>query len=92
MGKVRADVVVTGLVQGVFFRASTRDEAKRLSLRGWVKNRPNGSVEALFEGEKADVEAVVRWCRKGPLGARVEDLRVEWKKYSGEFDAFEIAF
>lgn len=89
---LRAHVYVYGRVQGVFFRASTRDEAKALGIKGWVKNRHNGSVEAVFEGEKDTVDKIVNWCKKGPAGAYVERVDVSWDKYLGEFDEFTIAY
>lgn len=92
MPMLRAHVYVYGRVQGVFFRASTRDEAKAIGIKGWVKNRHNGSVEAVFEGEKDTVDKIVKWCKKGPAGAYVERVDVSWDKYLGEFDEFTIAY
>jgi acylphosphatase len=73
---VRRRVVVRGLVQGVFFRDSTRREALRRGVSGWVSNRADGAVEAVFEGKPPDVEALVRFCSAGPRGAVVEDVEV----------------
>jgi acylphosphatase len=70
------DVSVSGLVQGVFFRAETQQEAYRLGVAGWVRNEPDGSVAAHFEGEPDAVEAIVAWCRDGPSRARVERVDV----------------
>ena len=70
-------VRVEGRVQGVFFRASTRQTAVRLGLAGWVANRPDGSVEAFFQGPAEAVETAVAWCRGGPRGARVDRVAVE---------------
>jgi acylphosphatase len=70
------DVTVTGRVQGVFFRAETQREADRLGLTGWVRNEPDGSVAAHFEGEPAAVEAMVAWCGEGPSRARVDGVDV----------------
>lgn len=70
-------VVVTGAVQGVFFRAHCRSRAEELGIRGWVRNRADGAVEAVFAGPAADVDAMVRWCRTGSPQAHVADLRVE---------------
>lgn len=92
MEKARARVVVKGRVQGVYFRAETRDRARQLGLTGWVKNRPDRAVEAVFEGEKDAVEEMVSWCRQGPPLAEVIDLEVEWGEYTGEFPDFKIAF
>ncbi len=84
MDTVRAHVIVSGRVQGVWFRASTRDVALRLGLRGWVRNRPDGSVEAVFEGPRDRVERAVAWCRRGPPAARVEHCDVIWDEPQGE--------
>ena len=73
-GIKRAHVIVEGRVQGVFFRAYTSEEAKKLGLSGWVRNRPDGSVEAAFEGPPEAVAALVAFCRHGPEYARVETL------------------
>jgi len=75
-GRIARRVVVSGEVQGVFFRDSTRREARRLGVTGWVRNRPDGRVEAWFEGEPAAVGELVRWCRDGPRHATVEDVQV----------------
>ena len=87
MENVTAHVIIKGRVQGVFYRASTCSEAKALDINGWVCNRPDGSVEACFEGKKKCVDKMIMWCRKGPCGAFVTDVNVEWggsdKKYLG---------
>ena len=88
--KVRANVKVSGIVQGVFFRAYTREKAVRLGVTGWVRNLYDGRVEGLFEGGEQAVSQLVTWCRKGPPGARVIDVEVEWGEYSGEFDTFFV--
>jgi len=90
--QLRAHVVIHGLVQGVFFRASTREEAFRLGVGGWVRNLPDGSVEALFEGEKKKVEEIVGWCYKGPPGARVLKVDLQWESYKGEFTLFDVRY
>ncbi len=89
---LRGRVIVHGIVQGVFFRASTRDEARRLGVGGWVRNLPDGTVEALFEGETKKVEEIVGWCHTGPPGARVTRVEVAWESYQGEFPQFEIRY
>ena len=73
-----------GRVQGVFFRAATRERARSLDVAGWVRNRPDGSVEAVFEGPRERVESLVAWCRRGPAGAHVEDVDVRWEPPAGE--------
>lgn len=89
---LRAHVIIHGLVQGVFFRASTRDEAVRIGVGGWVRNLPNGGVEALFEGEKKKVEEIVGWCHRGPSSARVSTVELSWEPYQGEFKHFDIRY
>jgi acylphosphatase len=73
---VRSRVVVRGHVQGVFFRDTTRREAQRRGVAGWVCNRRDGAVEAVFEGAPTDVEALVSFCSRGPRGAVVDDVEV----------------
>jgi acylphosphatase len=90
--KARARVYVSGRVQGVFFRAETADMANGLGLAGWVRNLPDGRVEALFEGEKEEVEKAVDFCRRGPPGARVQNLEVKWEDWIGEFQDFRIEY
>jgi acylphosphatase len=77
-------VVVTGQVQGVLFRASLRDRARSLGVAGWVRNNPDGSVEAAFEGPAEHVESLVGWSHRGPRGAVVDDVRVIWEDPAGE--------
>ena len=74
MDNVRKHVVITGRVQGVWFRARTQEEAESLGVTGWVRNLPDGSVEAVFEGEVSAVAAVVKWCGKGPPHAIVDSV------------------
>ncbi len=88
--RVRVHLVVSGRVQGVAFRALAADEGRRLGVAGWVRNLPDGRVEAEAEGERRAVEALVAWCRRGPPAAEVADLQVEWKAYGGELGAFEV--
>lgn len=84
MSAARARVVVRGRVQGVFFRAETSDRARSLGLAGWVRNAADGSVEAVFEGERERIESILEWCRRGPALAEVEDLEVTWEPLRGE--------
>lgn len=86
----RVHVLITGLVQGVFFRVNTRNEAIARNLTGWVKNLPDGRVEAIFEGEDADVQSMLEWCKKGPPHAIVRDVKITDKTYKGEFKGFFI--
>jgi acylphosphatase len=88
--EARAHAYVSGQVQGVFFRAETADLARSLGLAGWVRNLPDGRVEALFEGEKEAVEKALDFCRRGPPGAHVGNLDVKWENWTGEFHDFRI--
>lgn len=90
MERVRAHVLVEGRVQGVFFRAYTQEEARRHRVTGWVRNRLDGSVEAVFEGNRTEVEALVQWCRNGPPSARVSNAEARFESYTGEFSDFFI--
>jgi acylphosphatase len=87
--RTRRLVVVKGRVQGVAFRASTRAEARRHGVSGWVRNRADGSVEAAFEGPASAVAALVAWCRAGPRFARVESLEVREEEPEG-LAGFEV--
>jgi acylphosphatase len=88
--QVRASVVITGKVQGVYFRAETQRAAKQRNVLGWVRNRPDGSVEALLEGDEPSVKAMLEWCWQGSPFSRVQHVDVQWKPYIGDFDRFEI--
>ncbi|MFA5365755.1 MAG: acylphosphatase [Candidatus Bathyarchaeia archaeon] len=87
---VRAHVFVSGIVQGVFFRASTRDEATKHGVTGWVRNTFDNRVEAVFEGKHEDVEKVIDFCRRGPPSAVVKNMDVKWQDYVGEFNGFSV--
>ncbi len=89
---VRAHVIITGRVQGVFFRANTARAADRCGVSGWVRNRRDGTVEAVFEGEAAAVADILAWCKKGDPPAAVTDVHVKWEDYSGEYAGFSIAY
>jgi len=90
--KIRAHIIVSGLVQMVFFRVNTAEKARELGVTGWVRNRPGGQVEAVFEGEKDNIEKIVEWAKKGPPIAKVNGINVEWQEYSGEFKNFKIKY
>jgi len=85
---VRVHAVVFGRVQGVGFRYTTVDEARRLQVRGWVRNRADGSVEVEAEGERAAVEALVGFLHQGPRGAWVDRVAVTWEAHRGELGSF----
>lgn len=85
----RAHVVIVGNVQGVGFRFQTRIKAINLGLKGFVKNLDSGEVEAVFEGEEDKVKEMIEWCKKGPSFAKVDDVKVDFENYAGEFESFE---
>ena len=89
MKKVRAMLKIHGRVQGVFYRQTAKETAVRLALTGWVRNCPDGSFEAVFEGPKPVVDQAIEWCRQGPPAARVTDVIVSWEDFDGEFVGFE---
>ena len=90
MFKARTRILIRGLVQGVLFRREITNMARRIGITGWVRNLPDGRVEAVAEGEKEILEELVRFCRVGPPGARVTSLEVEWSDFKGEFRGFKI--
>ncbi len=92
MAPVRARLVVTGRVQGVYYRSYAEEEAARLGVTGWVRNRRDGAVEMVVEGEERDVQAMIAWCRQGSPLARVEDVEVSWEPYSGEYTDFRVSY
>ncbi|MCX7857209.1 MAG: acylphosphatase [Deltaproteobacteria bacterium] len=88
----RAQIIVRGKVQGVFFRYNTMKVAQNLGIKGWVRNLKDGSVEILCEGESKDIDELIKWCWKGPPAALVEDVNVKKEEYMGEFQTFEIRY
>jgi acylphosphatase len=90
--KIRTHVIVTGKVQGVFYRAETASKAKQLSLTGWVRNLPDGRVEAIFEGEEINVRKMIDFCWRGPPSAYVVDVNVRRQDWKGEFDNFTVRY
>jgi acylphosphatase len=90
--KTKAHVIIDGRVQGVFFRSRTKREADTLGVKGWVLNRSDGRVEAVFEGEEAAVKKMIGFCKRGPLGAKVVKVDITWGDYIGEFREFEIRY
>jgi acylphosphatase len=87
---VRARILITGLVQGVFFRREITDLARNLGVTGWVRNIPDGSVEVICEGDRDKLDKVIQFCRVGPSGARVRNVDVDWLDFRGEFRGFRI--
>jgi acylphosphatase len=88
--RIRVHLKIEGRVQGVYFRASTVTQARILGVTGWVMNCPDGSVEVVAEGPRANIEELIEWCRRGPQGARVSNVRVEWEQPQHEFAGFGI--
>jgi acylphosphatase len=92
MEKVRARVIIEGRVQGVFFRQHTQEMAFRLGVNGWVRNRRDGCVEAVFEGDKERVDQIVQWCHRGPAEARVTKVHHFREDYRDEFEDFSVNY
>ncbi len=87
---IRKHCFFSGKVQGVFFRANTRDKAQEKGVKGWVKNLRDGRVEAVFEGPEDKVDEVIRWCEQNQPHARVDEVEIKKEKPTGEFDTFFI--
>ncbi|UCG11181.1 MAG: acylphosphatase [Deltaproteobacteria bacterium] len=92
MDKARAHVLISGRVQGVFFRDYTRRAARARGISGWVMNTRDGRVEAVLEGEKEMVEDMIRWCHQGSPMSYVSDVSVQWEEYVGEFGDFRVKY
>jgi acylphosphatase len=90
MAQKRVHLIVRGRVTGVYFRAAAQREARRLGVTGWVKNRADGSVEIMAEGDEDQVKEVINWSHHGPSAARVDQVDVRWRGYTGEFSEFSI--
>ncbi|KYK22878.1 acylphosphatase [Thermoplasmatales archaeon SG8-52-2] len=85
-------VLISGRVQGVFFRANTKQQAEMLGLSGWVRNTKDGKVEAIFEGEEEGVDQIIKWCHKGPSLSKVEKVDVKKQVPTNEYDDFSIRY
>ena len=83
-------LIVSGLVQGVCYRANCKEEAIKLNLIGWVRNLSSGEVEVLAQGEKENIENLIEWCKKGPPHARVNNLKIEWQDKTEDLKSFKI--
>jgi acylphosphatase len=92
MENIRVRLVIEGRVQGVWFRESTRQEAERLGVRGWVRNRREGTVEVLVEGPEENVRKLVGWCHHGPPSARVGRVYETTEMFQGEFASFDVVY
>ena len=88
--KTRVRLKIAGRVQGVYYRATTVQEAQKLRLTGWVMNCPDGSVEAVAEGSRQKLEELIAWCHQGPDGARVTQVDVHWETPQNNFSSFNI--
>ena len=88
--KTNVHVLISGRVQGVWFRASTKKKADELGIHGWVRNTSDGKVEAVFEGEKEKIDEMIKWCHIGPPLARVEKVEVEKQDPTNAFKEFSI--
>jgi acylphosphatase len=86
----RLRMVVSGRVQGVFFRGATADQARALGVTGYARNLDDGTVEIVAEGEREALEHLVAWAHRGPRSARVEEVRIEWSQFGDEFSEFTI--
>jgi acylphosphatase len=87
---IRAHLFISGRVQGVWYRDSTKRQAEDLELTGWVRNRESGQVEVVVEGADVAIDKLISWCRSGPTMARVTDIRVDFEDYSGGFVGFRL--
>lgn len=90
--ELNVHVIISGRVQGVWFRANTKQKAEQLGLTGWVRNTPDGCVEAVFEGEERLIKEMIKWCHKGPSLAKVEKVEVKNQNLIEEFDGFSIRY
>ena len=92
MSDIRVRMIISGRVQGVWFRDSTRGKANELGVYGWVRNRPDGDVEVLAEGSEEKVSQFIAWCHHGPPHARVTQVKEIPEEWQGEFDSFNIVW
>ncbi len=88
----RARLIIEGRVQGVFYRAFTRETAAFLGLRGWVRNLPDGNVEAVLEGDKKSIGKAIAKCYKGPPASRVTNIDIKWEEFTASYDTFSIRY
>ena len=86
----RVHILITGQVQGVFFRQNMQEAARAFKVNGWVRNNSQGGVEALLEARQDKIEQMIKWCEKGPILAQVDSLNIKKQDYIGEFDSFQI--
>ncbi|MDR4511555.1 MAG: acylphosphatase [Nitrososphaeraceae archaeon] len=89
---VRVHLVVSGKVQGVYFRKHLQEISTENNVTGWVRNLKNGDVESILEGLKSDVDKVVEWCHKGPQDSRVDKVEILYERFIGEYTDFKIVY
>ena len=90
--KINVNVLISGRVQGVWFRSSTKQKAEQLGVTGWVRNTKDGRVEAIFEGEENSVKSLIEWCHHGPPLAKIEKVEVNNQSPTNGFDGFSIKY
>ena len=88
----RVNIIISGRVQGVWFRASTKQKADQLGITGWVRNNSNGCVEAVFEGDEETIQEMLEWCHQGPTYAKVKDVKVTKSTPTNDFEGFSIRY
>ena len=84
--------MISGHVQGIWFRVNTEERANKLNIKGWIRNNPDGTVEAIFEGEESKLKEVLGFCKHGPEAARVDKIEEEWSNCRSKFKEFEIKY
>lgn len=89
---IRVHAIISGRVQGVFFRRETKKKADACEVCGWVKNLPDGTVEAVFEGRKSRVEEVIAWCRQGPPASKVTKVTILECPFTGDWKSFDVTY
>ena len=87
---IRVHLLISGIVQGVYYRQSTKRQAQKLDLKGWVRNLEDGRVEALVEGEKDKIDELIKWCYEGPSNAKVDNVEIDYQEYKNEFQDFSV--
>jgi acylphosphatase len=90
--KSKVQVIISGRVQGVWFRANTKNKAEQLGITGWVRNTDDGKVEALFEGKDDHIKEMLEWCKHGPLMAKVTDVKIKQNPDQDEYNSFLIKY
>lgn len=86
----QAHLLISGKVQGVWFRASTKQQAEQLHINGWVRNTNDGKVEALIQGDENQLQQLIQWCHQGPASAQVDEVQVDYEEPQETFDSFMV--